>query len=217
MKITNISQAVRNPDRVNISVDGKFRFSLDIYQIGELGIKVGREYSETELEEIETESQFGKLYTRALEYCLMRPHSQREVKDYLWRKTRTTKYKSRKGEIKERAGVSQDLADRVLEKLLEKGYVNDKKFARWWVENRNQTKGSSLRKLSSELAAKGVERRVIEQVMDESSRNDNDELQKVILKKRGKYDDEQKLIAYLARQGFHYDDIKQTLSSLSDQ
>ena len=42
-------------------------------------------------------------------------------------------------------------------------------------------------------------------------RGDGDELSKMIEKKRAKYPDEQKLIAYLARQGFSYDDIKSAL------
>ena len=213
MKITDIAQAVRNPDRVNISVDGKYRFSLDMYQLSSLGLKIGREYNEAELDELETESQFGKLYARALEYCLMRPHSKKEVRDYLWRKTRETKYKSRQtGEIKSRAGVSQDIADRVFDRLVEKGYLNDEKFTRFWIENRNQTKGSSLRKLTNELRVKGVESSIIDQVLAESSRNDSDEIAKIIAKKRSKYPDEQKLIAYLARQGFSYDEIKTALA-----
>ena len=213
MKITAISQAVRNPDRVNISVDGNYRFSLDIYQLSVLGLKVGREYTEAELDELETESQFGKLYSRALEYCLMRPHSKKEVRDYLWRKTRETKYKSRQtGEIKSRAGVSQEIADRVFDRLVEKGYLDDEKFTRYWIENRNQTKGSSLRKLTNELRVKGVESSIIDQVIAESTRNDSDEIAKIVTKKRSKYPDEQKLIAYLARQGFSYDEIKTALA-----
>lgn len=212
MKITDISQAVRNPDRVNISVDGKYRFSLDIYQLATLGLKIGRGYTESELDELETESQFGKLYARALEYCLMRPHSKKEVRDYLWRKTRETKYKSRQtGEIKSRPGVSQELTDRVFERLIEKGYLDDEKFTRFWIENRNQTKGSSLRKLTNELRMKGVDSAIIDRNIAESSRNDTDEIAKIISKKRSKYPDEQKLISYLARQGFAYDEIKTAL------
>lgn len=178
-----------------------------------LGIKIGKEYSEEELAEIEGESQFGKLYTRALEYCLMRPHSSREVRDYLWRKTRTTKYKSRKtGELKERAGVALELTERVHEKLIEKGYIDDEKFARYWVENRNLTKGASRRKLETELRTKGVSSEIIAQQFAETERSDNDELRKILAKKRSKYPDEKKLIAYLARQGFGYDDIKRALS-----
>jgi regulatory protein len=216
MKITNISVQVKNKDRVNVSVDGKYRFSLDIFQIGDIGIKVGNEYTETELADIENESQFGKLYMRALEYCLMRPHSRREVKDYLWRKTRASKYKARDGEIKEREGVSVSNAERVFDRLEQKGYVDDVKFARFWAENRNQTKGSSSRKLTAELRAKGVEQSIISDVLSESSRDDESEIKKVLRKKRGKYQDDQKLIAYLARQGFSYDDIRTALQADED-
>jgi len=213
MKITDISSQARNPDRVNVSVDGKYRFSLDVFQVGELGVKIGKEYTEQELIELETESQFGKLYARALEYCLMRPHSAKEVRDYLWRKTRSTKSRNKKtGAIVEREGVSQAVADRVYDRLVAKNYIDDEKFTRYWVENRNFTKGSSTRKLIAELRAKGVEQSVIDAALADSDRSDDEELKKVLSKKRSKYDDEQKLIAYLARQGFSYDDIKSALN-----
>lgn len=212
MKITAISAQVKNQDRVNVSVDGAYRFSLDIFQVSELGIKIGNDYTETELIELETESQFGKLYARALEYALMRPHSAKEVRDYLWRKTRATTYKTRSGEIKERDGISQSVADRVYERLVQKGYVNDENFARYWVENRNQTKGASQRKLAAELRAKGVESNIIQAAISETSRDEQGELEKVIVKKARHYPDQQKLIAYLMRQGFRYDDIKSRMS-----
>lgn len=217
MKITSISQAVRSPDRVNVSVDGKYRFSLDIYQLTELDLRSGQELTEEQLANFEQESAFGKLYVRALEYTMLRPHSSREIRDYLWRKTRATKYKHRKtGEIMERPGVTTSIADRVFARLQEKGYVDDEKFAKFWVENRNQKRGSSLRKLQSELQAKGVDRAVVDAVLEGSNRNDDDELAKVIAKKRSKYPDDQKLMSYLARQGFKYDDIKSALDQADD-
>lgn len=212
-EISALTAQQKDPNRINVMVDGKYRFSLDISQVVSLGVKIGRDYSEKELAEIEGESQFGKLYARALEYCLIRPHSAREVKDYLWRKTRATKYKSRKtGEIKEREGVAPELADRVYEKLLDKGYVNDDNFARYWVENRNITKGTSKRKLEAELRAKGVASDTISKHLIATMRSDDDELQKIIAKKRRRYADDQKFMQYLARQGFGYDDIKRALT-----
>lgn len=207
MKITAISIQTRDKNRVNVSVDGKYRFSLDVFQLVDLGIKVGTEYSDKELTNLEQESQFGKVYSRALEYSLMRPHSAREMRDYLYRKTRPTRTKT--GEMK--SGVSTDLTERVFDRLKEKGYIDDEKFARYWVENRSLRKGASLRKLSSELAAKGVERSIVDRLLSESERTDENELIKVIEKKRDKYPDNQKLMVYLARQGFSYDDIKSAL------
>ena len=67
MKVTSLSSQVRNPDRVNVSIDGKYRFSLDVSQITDLNVRVGRELENDEVAELEIESQFGKLYARALE------------------------------------------------------------------------------------------------------------------------------------------------------
>lgn len=213
MKITDITIQARNPDRVNVSVDGKYRFSLDIIQITDLGIKIGNKYTDDELLQLEDESQFGKLYARALEYTFMRPHSAKEVKDYLWRKTRATKYKARDGQIKEREGVTRTNAERVFARLTEKGYVDDEAFAKYWIENRSTTKGISPRKLIAELRAKGVDQSAISLAMQNAPREEKSEIEKVLVKKRHRYDDEQKLIAYLMRQGFSYDVIKESLRS----
>ncbi len=216
MKITAISSQARSPDRVSVSIDGKYRFSLDISQVVDLGVKVGQEIDEYRLAQLERESEFGKLYAHTLEYCLMRPRSQREVRDYLRKKTLNKKYKTKKGDIKERQGVSKTVADRVLERLIEKGYVDDQKFAIWWVENRHQRKGTSTRKLRSELISKGVPGETIDAALSESARSDQTEIAKIIAKKRPRYPDEQKLIAHLARQGFNYDDIKSSLAEPQD-
>lgn len=207
MKITGITAQQKDKNRVNVMVDGKYRFSLDIFQVADLGIRVGKDYTDEELTALETESQFGKVYARALEYSLMRPHSAKEVREYLYRKTRDTRTKT--GDVKK--GVSPEITSRAFDRLVEKGYVNDEKFARYWVENRSLTKGASKRKLQAELRSKGVESGIIERLLTESSRSDEDELQKIIAKKRRRYPDEQKLMQYLARQGFSYEDIKRGL------
>lgn len=222
MKVTALTAQQHDPNRVNVMVDGKFRFSLDVSQIVSLGIRVGTEYSDKQLAELETESQFGKLYARTLEYCLMRPHSMREVRDYLYRKTLTKKYQTKgssfnrvdkpANRILERPGVSKEVAERVFDRLVDKGYVDDEKFARFWVENRNQRKGMSLRKLRTELQAKGVASDIIDSQLVGSERNDTNELQKIITRKRRQYPDDQKFMQYLARQGFAYDDIKTALN-----
>jgi regulatory protein len=208
MIITAVAAQQKDKNRINVMVDGKYRFSLDIFQYADLGIKVGKDYSEEELIELETESQFGKIYTRTLEYCLMRPHSAKEVRDYLYRKTRTTRVRRRAtGEVVERPGVPVAVTERVFARLVDKGYIDDEKFARYWVENRSQLKGASQRKLQLELRAKGVDVRTINHVMAEVNRSDSDEIQKVITKKQRLYPDRQKFIQYLMRQGFRYDDI----------
>lgn len=212
MQITAITAQQKDKNRVNVMVDGKYRFSLDVFQYADLGLKVGQEYSDEELTTLEQESTFGKVYVRALEYCLMRPHSAREVRDYLYRKTRDTRTKT--GDIKK--GISPEVTMRVFERLTEKGYIDDEKFTRYWVENRSVTKGASRRKLQAELRAKGVESTIIERFLSETDRSDGDELQKIIAKKQARYPDRRKFMQYLARQGFSYDDISSALDGRDD-
>lgn len=217
MKITALTSQQKDKNRVNVLVDGVYRFSLDIYQVADLGLRVGREYTEQELIDLEIESQFGKLYGRALEYTMMRPHSSREIRDYLYKKTQMKRVRSQKtGEVQERPGVSVEVSERVYDRLLEKGYIDDEKFARYWIENRNLRKGSSRRKLEAELRTKGVKNEIIAKYLDASERDDQTELQKIITKRRGRYPDEQKFMQYLARQGFSYDDIKSALNENVD-
>ncbi|OYX42121.1 hypothetical protein B7Y94_04085 [Candidatus Saccharibacteria bacterium 32-49-12] len=208
MKITGISVQARDKNRVNIAVDGKYLFSLDVFQVGELGLKVGNEYTQEELDSFEQESQFGKLYARSLEYASVRPRSIKEMRDYLWRKTLTTRRRIPKtGQIVEKAGVSEVVTRRVLERLISKGYLDDEKFAKFWIDNRMMNKGASLKRLKLELLQKGVDRDTMERVALETQRSDRSELDKIIAKKRSRYPDRQKLIQYLMRQGFGYDDV----------
>ena len=100
-----------------------------------------------------------------------------------------------------------NFSDAIIERLIQKGYLDDLKFAEYYVENRFVKKGISKKRLQMELMKKGVSREIIEQVLEVSSRNDEEEILKMIAKKRNKYDDE-KLIQYLCRQGFHFETVR---------
>lgn len=237
-RITDLRQGARNPNRVNVFVDEKYAFSLDITQVVDYKLKVGKIISSSEWGELEKASEFGKLYQRALEWVLVRPRSVRELRDYLRRKNIQSEAKERQREWKRereiadliakgeeievtkktkintrvdanrKKKVKYDVDDLVIERLCEKGYVDDKKFAEYYVQNRFVKKGVSKKRLEIELIKKGIEKGIIEEVL--GVRNDEDEIQKMIAKKRRKYDDE-KLIMYLARQGFSFDDAREAV------
>ena len=199
LKITDIKQGVKNENRVNVFVNSKYAFSLDISQVVDFRIKIGLEITEAQLEEYKRASEFGKLYQRTLEWVLTRPHSTQETKDYLYRKTRTISQKTQ-SPVNNLTAISHD----IIERLTMKGYLNDEKFAKYYVENRFVKKGISKKRLKLELMKKGVDRTIIDEVLSENSRNDEEEIKKIILKKRARYDDE-KLVNYLVRQGFDFE------------
>ena len=227
LKITDMRQAVRNENRVNVYVNGKYRFSLDMTQVVELGVKVGQIVTSERLEEYKKASEYGKAYQRALEWALVRPRSVKELKEYLRRRRRLAEVKKQKDSWQKEKEIAEmiaqgetEMADRmrgkmvraqeregydfdelIVQRLCEKGYVEDEKFAEYYVRNRFVKKGISKKRLRMELTKKGVAQECIDAALDE--RDDMEEILKVIAKKRAKYDDE-KLIQYLCRQGFDY-------------
>ena len=197
--ITDIRQAVKNENRVNVFVNKKYTFSLDVSQLVDLKLKAGVEISEEELVEYKKLSEFGKLYQRTLEWVLMRPRSVKETEDYLYKKIYEKK-------------LDKDFINEIIEKLKDKKYLDDEKFAEYYVENRFVKKGISARRLKMELIKKGIKKEIIEKVLSDSARNDEDEILKIIAKKRARYDDE-KLIQYLCRQGFSYELVQNLVQS----
>ena len=206
LRITDIKQGVKNQNRVNVFIDGKYSFSLDIAQLVDFKLKIGQEITEAELAEYQRASAFGKLYQRALEWVLVRPHSIKETRDYLFRKLRENSKSSSEGPKTWASAPErpEEEAFRILETLTKKHYLDDYAFAKYYAENRFTKKGISKKRLKMELMKKGVSNTIIEQVLSSNLRNDEEEIKKVIAKKRNKYDDA-KLIQYLVRQGFDFE------------
>jgi regulatory protein len=194
LKLTAIKAQQKSQSRVSLYFDDKFFCGLDMLQLAELRLHVGQEFTEDEAEKLKQEGEFSKAYNRALNYLAIRPRSTREVRDYLVRKQ-----------------YDENIQMRVLQRIAEKDYVNDETFAESWARSRAATKPVSRRRLQAELSAKGVK--------GESQANaietyDERAALKAIIKKKqhlSRYQDYQKLLAYLARQGFGYDLIKEVL------
>ncbi|TAN61135.1 regulatory protein RecX [bacterium] len=103
------------------------------------------------------------------------------------------------------------------------GYVNDKEFARGWI-NYRLSKPLALRAIEAELRQKGIGREIINELIGEkkSSLNEFDiarELVKRRLEKlKGKKDKDdkikQKLYYYLARRGFSNDIVSEAINQI---
>ncbi len=199
MKITAIKAQVKNPGRVSIYVDGAYSFSLTPNQLLEQKVFVGLELDAPMLETLKKASDFGKLYNRLLRYALLRPHSCREVADYCRRKQ-----------------FDQEACAEVIELLSARKYIDDAAFARAWVESRQLTKATSQRNLQLELKRKGISDEMIAQALAAQNYDETAALQKLITKKRrqARYQDRQKLLQYLVRQGFSYGEVMAVLADV---
>lgn len=196
MKITAIKQQVKNTQRYSIFVDGKYSFSLSELALINSELKLGQELTKTELAKLKEESDFDKAYNRVLNLLARRVRSEWEVRDYLKRK----KYNA-------------EMTEKILNKLSDRRLINDLAFAQAWVENRRLLKSTSKRRLIQELRQKRVSDEIIDEVMETDETDELEVLKELVAKKRQqtRYKDDLKLMQYLSRQGFNYDDIKRAL------
>lgn len=217
--VTKMTAGVRDQNRVNIFLNGHFAFSLDVTQVVEFGIKMGVKLTAAKLEELKRASEFGKLYQRTLEWVLMRPHSVRETRDYLRRrqlKRRQLNQKRVHEDLKPLPEIEDEVMQLVVARLIEKKYLDDQKFADFYVENRYVRRGISHKRLRMELQNKGVAPEMISLAMMRVPRDEDEEIAKIIAKKRKKYDDF-KLVGYLVRQGFGYQQAKDAVEQAKNQ
>ena len=75
------------------------------------------------------------------------------------------------GTLRER-GVCDEVAGRVLDRFEEVGLIDDRLFARMWVDSRHAGRGLAPRALRSELRRKGVADEVIAEAVDSVGRED---------------------------------------------
>ena len=143
----------------------------------------------------------------------MRPRSVRETRDYLFKKSiqpvKSKDPETKKTILKKPTVDRAQFTEQIIDRLIEKGYLDDERFAKYFVENRFVKKGISKKRLQLELAKKGVDKEIAEQVLD--IRNDDEEIKKIIAKKSNRYDQE-KMINYLVRQGFPFETVRNLVS-----
>lgn len=197
MKVTKIEAQVKTKGRYSVFVDGKFAFGISETGLIESGLKAGQEFTKEELEKLKDVANTDKIYNMTLGLIARRPRSQWEIESYLRRKE-----------------LDPPASQEVVAKLKNKGFIDDFDFAKRWVESRRLLKPTSKRKLQLELRAKRVGDDVVNQVLEEDEADEYEVLKQEIAKKRrqSRYQDNTKLMQFLARQGYSYDDIKRALS-----
>jgi regulatory protein len=73
------------------------------------------------------------------------------------------------------AGYRDELINGAIDRLLELGVLDDETFARLWLESRDRARPRGERALRQELAQKGVERRLVDRLLDERKAEDGAE------------------------------------------
>lgn len=198
MKITAIKQQVKQKSRYSIYVDGSYSFSLSEAALLERRLASGQELSKHELAELTQASADDKVYNLALRYVAMRPRSEWEVNYYLQRKS-----------------VAPEASSLIVERLRNLNFIDDNAYARAFVRDKQAVKPMSTRALLQALKLKRIDNATAQAAIESELYDEDAMLRDLIVKKRRqtRYQDNTKLMQYLARQGFGYDSIKRALAN----
>ncbi len=194
MKITAIKQQVNRPDRYSIFIDEKYVCSFSGAELLNHGLRVGQELASTELKNLKNDAVVDGAYYRSLDLIMRRARSEWELRDYLRRKE-----------------YLPEVIEGVVNKLVQSGYIDDADFAKRWIDNRRLLKSTSKLQLRKELKQKRVAEDVIDLALQGDETDERQVLRELVEKKRSRYPDKLKLMQYLARRGYRYDDIKTVL------
>jgi regulatory protein len=197
MIITAIKQQLRAKGRYSIYVDTRYAFSLSADALLAERLVPGQELDTQELKQYKTLSGEDRASDLAVTYAVSRRRSRWELHEYFRRKE-----------------WGDELQQKIIKRLEQLDLVNDEEFAEAWVRNRRLLKPVSRRRLVQELHQKHVAAECIERALQGDETSERDVLLDLISRRRRqtRYQDDIKLMQYLVRQGFGYDEVKAALA-----
>ena len=126
--------------------------------------------------------------------------------------------------ILKRKGIREEIADPVLDRLIEVGLVDDEAFARTFVASRQRTRPRGPRGLNADLRQRGIAPEVIGRVLEELRETEDpvETARRAVagklksLSQKPQAEARQKAEQFLLRRGFGFEVIREALSSLEE-
>lgn len=196
----------KNNKRVNVFLDNKFAFGIDLDNLVKFGVRVERNFSGEEIKKIIYAAEFAKTYNRILNFATIRPRSEKEYFDWLKRKE-----------------VPISIHKKLFSKLKHLELLDDNKFAAWWIAQRIAFKKKSKKELTFELLKKGIAKSVIDENLANSDIDEPDAARQLYEKNKYKWQkletekQKQKAFEFLARRGFDFETIKSVVKYTSEE
>ena len=206
MRITAIEPQKHHLERVNVYVDGEFRLALAQEIVYRAGLASGDEIGDARIAELEAEDAFWKARESSLNLLSFRARTAVELGRRLREK-----------------GFAEEVVDRCVAELVEKGLVDDSAFAETFVRDRVRLRPKGHRRLAQELRARGVDAdtasEAIEEVMRGEETSELDLAREAVAKWARRPNEDslkarRRLYGFLARRGFGADTVRVILEEV---
>jgi len=219
-KITDIKKQKVRP-RVNIYLDGKFGFSLNLEDYLKLGLKKDQEIDLNTIPHILNQDQQKKLFDSALNFLSFRPRSEKEIRDKLWAILKKSRISTSQESLSDKV---HKLIDETVASLKKMGQVDDLQFTLWWIEQRQKFRPKGRMALANELSSKGIKKEIIDEAFSRGLEEDDLALasklidkKKTSFEKLADFERKKKVASYLARRGFSWEVINQVLTLIKEE
>jgi regulatory protein len=199
-QISNLKPTRRDPQRIGVSLDGAYAFTLAADLVAQERLEIGDLLDEPRVEALLAADQIARATESALHFLAYRPRSEREVRDRL-----------------RRGGYEQGAIDQVVQKLHGWRYLDDADFARRWVEGRSAQKPRGARLLQQELRQKGIDAETAREVIAEADLDELAAAEALARKRLTAYAGQDVAVvrrrvgAFLARRGYGFDIVRAAL------
>ena len=201
-------------EKIHLSLDGEYIATVNADYWFTCGIKSGSEVTPQQLEELLAESARRKMMNKALDLLSMRDYSRRELSDKL-----VTKAWEKKEQKDMDLGSLKQQASDICDRLEELGLLNEERFARSYVDELLRRKHLSKSGLKTALIQKGVQRDIIETVLEEVEVDPVEQVRELLatkFKNRDLSDEKQKTrtVNALLRLGYRYGEINAAMDGI---
>lgn len=191
--------------KIHIHIDGEYLLTVDEDFWFSSGYVSGDEIDDGDLVAFKEAAGSRLAFNSAMFSLDMRDHSEREIRQKLSRK------------------YDEKSVDTAVEKLLDLGLVNDRRYAELLTRELFERKKYGKNRVRSELFRKGIASDIINEVLEEyENENEPDNVQTIVDIIRKKYYNKlideksrQKVVAALVRLGYSFSDIRQAMREFS--
>ncbi|MBW7959867.1 hypothetical protein B6D29_04975 [Microgenomates bacterium UTCPR1] len=149
------------------------------------------------------------LLNKAYFYLKFRPRTEKEVREYLYKKIKTTHW-------------SRDDADKIIDELKSQGLIDDKKFVELFVKDRINLKPKGKKLLTYELKKKGIDDNLIENYFFNNVLDEENLALKILKKRWSRFENLdskkrfEKSARFLLSRGFGYDLVRKTIEKYEE-
>ena len=197
-QITAITPQVKDKERVNVYVDGRFYCGMRLETVMASRLKVGDEIAPERLDEIQEENERAQALDKAMTHLSSTMKTEKQMRDFLKKK-----------------GYVDGVCDYVLEKLREYRFVDDAQYCAQYAETAGRNMGA--RRIAMELKQRGADEAAIEGALSGltgQSEAAKAAAQKYMKNREFTRENLSKTFRYLMGRGFDYETAKEALASL---